>query len=162
VKGARNLHLRRLQPSESRELHAWISERHYLESCPPGHRYALEITLGGERIGGMLLGRPDARSIDERLWLQLTRMVFIDATPANVESQSLAMMRRFVRVWVPEVRCLLSYSDPEVGHAGIVYLADGWAPFGETRNSTKGWRSRPGRKGGEGAPSRKTRWVRTP
>ena len=97
----RHLQIRRLQPGESRELRAWIAERHYLRSAPPGYRVALEVLLAGERIGGLLLGRPAARSLDERLWLELTRAFFVDDTPANVESQGLAMMRRWVRVWMP-------------------------------------------------------------
>lgn len=162
-KGERQLQLRRLQPSESRELRTWITERHYLRSAPPGYRAALEFLLAGDRVGAMLLGRPAARSLDEKLWLELTRVYFTDAAPSNTESQGLAMMRRWVRVWMPEVRGLLSYSDPEVGHAGTIYLADGWAPFGRTSNGNSGWENRPGRKPAPtGRPSRKTRWVRTP
>ena len=155
------LHLRRLQPSESRELHAWILERHYLKTCPPGYRFALEFVTGSERVGGMLLGRPGARAIDGTLWCELTRMVFLDAAPPNTESRALALMRRFVRTWAPEVRGLLSYSDAAAGHAGTIYLADGWAPFGTTRNGDVGWRNRPGRTA-TGKPTRKIRWVRTP
>lgn len=155
------LHLRRLQPSESRELHTWISERHYLKSSPPLHRFALEFVLHGERVGGMLLDRPGARAIDADLWLELTRMVFVDEAPPNTESRGLAIMRRWVRVWCPAVRGLLSYSDAAAGHAGTVYLADGWAPFGMTRNGDAGWRNRPNRTV-TGKPSRKIRWVRTP
>lgn len=161
VQPSPQLHLRRLQPTESRELHTWISERHYLKSCPPGHRYALEFSDGAERRGGMLLGRPSARAIDGDLWLELTRMFFVDAAPPNTESRALAMMRRWVRIWCPQIRGLLSYSDAAVGHAGTVYLADGWAPFGATSNGDSGWRNRPGRTA-KGRPSRKIRWVRTP
>jgi hypothetical protein len=110
----------------------------------------------------MLLGRPASRELDEVKWLELTRMYFVDATDRFVESQALSMMRRFVRVWVPQTKGLLAYSDPSVGHEGVVYEADGWACFGRTRNGCQGWRNRPGRQAGEGRPSRKMRWVRTP
>lgn len=155
--------LRRLQPSESRELRQWIIERHYLKSAPPGYRVALEFIEGGQRVGGMLLGRPAARMLDQSLWLELTRMYFVDEAPKNTESRALAKMRKWVRVWMPGVKGLLAYSDPGVGHAGTVYLADGWAPFGQTsaRHNQAGWNSREGRRGEE-CYSRKVRWVRTP
>jgi hypothetical protein len=156
------MNIRRAQPSESRELRDWIATRHYTKAAPPGYRFALEFTEGRERIGAMLLGRPASRELDEVKWLELTRMFFVDGTARFVESQGLAMMRRFVRVWVPQTRALLAYSDPSVGHEGTVYEADGWANFGRTRNGTQGWRNRPGRRETTGAPSRKFRWVRTP
>ena len=156
------MNLRRAQPSESREVRAWIMERHYTRSAPPGYAFALEFLDGRQRIGAMLLGRPASRELDAARWLELTRMFFVDDTPPNVESQGLAMMRRFLRVWVPQTRALIAYSDPSVGHEGTVYDADGWACFGRTRNSAQGWRTRPGRNAPEGPPSRKLRWIRTP
>jgi hypothetical protein len=153
--------LRRAQPSESRELAAWIQERHYSDSGPAGYRYALEFRIDRDRVGGMLLGRPSGRGLDPELWLELSRVYFIDETPVNVESRGLAMMRRFVRVWVPRTRGLVAYSDPNQGHEGTIYAADGWAPFGTTKNGRSGWKNRSGRSRGD-KPSRKQRWVRTP
>jgi hypothetical protein len=151
-----------LQPTESRELRGWILARHYLKSAPPGYRVALEFLLDGNRVGGMLLGRPAARTLDEQVWLEVCRIFFVDGTPPNVESQGLALMRRYVRSWMPQVRCLISYSDPAVGHDGTIYRADGWAPFGRTTGGSKTWRTRPGRAEQNGPTSRKVRWVRTP
>lgn len=153
--------LRRAQPSESREVQAWIGARHYTGTAPPGYRVALEFVEKRERVGAMLLGRPTSRELDPQEWLELTRMFFLDEAPRNTESRGLAMMRRWVRVWMPQVRGLLAYSDPAVGHEGTVYRADGWAAFGRTRNSKIGWRNRPGRRLTE-RPSRKLRFVRTP
>lgn len=158
--------MRRAQPPESREVRQWVIERHYLRSAPPGYRFALEFLRypngrTSERIGAMLLGRPTSRSLDHKRVLELTRMYFVDDTPPNMESWALARMRKWVRVWMPEVRLLLAYSDPSVGHQGTVYEADGWAPFGQTATRTVGWKNRPNRRGEE-TPSRKLRWVRTP
>jgi hypothetical protein len=153
--------LRRAQPSESRELSAWIAARHYLGSSPAGYVFALEFLEGRQRVGAMLLGRPNGRGLDPAAWLELTRVLFIDEAPPNTESRALAMMRRYLRVYCPAVRGLISYSDPTQGHAGTIYAADGWAPFGRTSNGPSGWTSRPGRKAGERQPS-KIRWIRTP
>jgi len=155
------MYLRRSQPSESRELARWIKERHYSKRTPPGYVLALEFLAGRERIGGMLLGRPGARSLDQDRILELTRMYFVDETPDYVESRGLAMMRKHVRTWLPNIRLVLAYSDPSVGHEGKVYEADGWAPFGRTEHKRGyGWRSRPNRN--DDPVTVKQRWVRTP
>ena len=155
------MNLRQAQPGESRRLREWIMMRHYTRTAPPGYRVALEyLDDAGERIGAMLLGRPTSRELDPRIWLELTRMYFVDAAPRNTESHGLSMMRRWVRVWMPEVKGLLAYANPSVGHTGTVYRADGWAPFGRTRSSHVGWMSRPGRR--PESPARKTRWIRSP
>lgn len=154
--------LRRCQPSESRELRDWIKQKHYLRSAPPGFVAALEFLEGRERIGGMLIGRPAARTYGEEI-LELTRMFFVDEAPKNTESAALAMMRSWIRKWLPSIRLLISYSDPSQGHTGMIYKADGWARFGKTeaRHGQSGWASRQGRKMQETYCS-KTRWVRTP
>lgn len=153
--------LRKAEPGEGRSLMAWIAERHYLKCCPPGYIAALEFLAGQERVGAMLLGRPTSRELDPRQVLELTRMYFVDHAPRNTESRALAMMRAWVRKWMPHVRLLLAYSDPAQGHTGTVYAADGWAPFGRTKHARGcGWRSRAGRRDQPVTP--KQRWVRTP
>ncbi len=155
------MNIRRCQPSESRASAEWIAELHYLKSKPPGFVHVLEFTEGRELIGAMIIGRPSTRAYDPGKILELNRVYFIQETAPNVESQGLAMMRKHVRVWLPGVRLLISYSDPSQGHKGSIYAADGWAPFGmTTHKSGYGWKSRPGRKDDPVTP--KQRWVRTP
>jgi hypothetical protein len=157
----RQMALRRAQPSESREIAAWIKERHYTKRTPPGYVVALEFIDGRSRIGAMLLGRPASRKIDQSRVLELTRMYFVDEMQGNTESRALGLMRRFVRTWLPNVRLLVAYSDPSVGHSGSIYEADGWAQFGETgKKSGYGWRSRPNRN--NDPVTSKLRWLRTP
>jgi hypothetical protein len=160
---AAQMRLRRTQPSESRELSAWIKARHYTKRCPPGYVLALEFQDGcyGNRIGGMLLGRAGSKSVDQDRILELTRMYFVDDTEPFVESRGLAMMRKYVRTWLPQIRLLLAYSDPSQGHEGKVYEADGWAMFGRTTHKKGyGWKSRPNRN--DDPVCVKIRWVRTP
>lgn len=153
--------MRRTQPSEGRELKEWIAAHHYLESCPAGYVNLYEFNEGRDLIGGMLLGRPSARQYDSSKILQLHRMFFIDETAHCVESQGLAMMRKHVRMWMPGIRGLLSYSDPEEGHQGTVYAADMWCPLGLTDEAWgNGWESRGKRR--KQKKSRKMRWFRTP
>src|ERR1700735_4997262 len=114
------MQIRRAQPCETHQLKDWIAANHYLKSCGPGWVHLYEFIEGKERIGGMILGRPSARQYDSNKILQLHRMFFIESTAHCVESQGLAMMRKYVRTWLPQIRGLLSYSDPSVGHEGTV------------------------------------------
>jgi hypothetical protein len=153
--------MRRAQPAESRELSAWLKEHHYTHRTPPGYVLALEFTAAAERIGAMLLGRPAARGLNPDRIMELTRMHFVDETPLCTESHALSMMRRHVRVWLPQIRLLTTYSDPSQGHDGTVYEADGWAHFGRTTHKKGyGWKSRPNRN--DDPVCVKDRWVRTP
>lgn len=155
------MQLRRAQPGETRELSDWIAANHYLQNCPAGFVHLYEFTEGKKIIGGMLIGRPSAKSYDADSILQLHRMFFVDDTAHCVESQGLAMMRKHIRTWIPQIRGLLSYSDPGEGHQGTVYVADGWCPLGftEERNDC-GWSSREGRQ--DRKTTKKMRWFRTP
>jgi hypothetical protein len=156
------MHLRRCQPSETADLCTWIIDHHYLHSVPPAFRLALEfLTDDQTRVGAMLLGCPNARALPSPPWLELTRMIFLNEMPRNTESHALGMMRRHVRKWLPDIRMLLAYSDPSVGHTGTVYRADGWVQFGTTKRDATGWGSRPGRRAG-GSTSQKLRWLRSP
>ena len=155
------MQIRRCQPSEAHELLAWIKARHYLQSTPPGFAVVLEFLERGERVGAMQLGRPTSRALDPDQVLELTRMYFVDEMPKNTESTGLAMMRRWIRVWMPRVRLLLAYSDPSVGHQGTIYQADGWANFGQTKKDRTGWATRPGRMAPK-STAPKLRWLRTP
>lgn len=159
--GAGQLHCRRCQPSESRARKEWIAERHYLESAPPGFVNVYEFLIRRELVGGAILGRPSAKQYDPDLILEVTRFFFVDDTPPHVESRGLALMRRHVRVWLPSIRLLIAYSDPEQGHEGKIYQADGWCPFGITAGAWGyGWKSRQGRR--DQKVSKKQRWLRTP
>lgn len=158
--------VRRCQPSEVGDLMVWTGENHYRGCTPPGCVCGLEIMDGADRIGALILGRPSAPAFNgigyavDKL-LELTRMYLVDDTERFAETKALAMMRKHVRTWIPQVKLLLAYSDPSVGHEGTIYEADNWVPFGMTGKITgKGWNSRPGRK--PTMSESKQRWVRMP
>lgn len=142
-------------------MKAWIAAHHYLQSCPPGFVHLYEFTDGRNLIGGMLLGRPSVPRYDPDRILQLHRVFFVDDTERCVESQGLSLFRKHVRVWLPQIRGLLSYSDPTEGHEGTIYGADMWCPLGLTDEAWGyGWKSREGRR--DQKVSKKMRWFRTP
>lgn len=103
----------------------WISDLHYLGKTPPGARLRLAFYHDGVCVGGMLWGRPAARSYDQFQVLELTRMYLEDVCPRNSESRCIGMATRLIKKLLPEVHALLSYSDPAYGHTGTIYRAAG-------------------------------------
>ncbi|MBA9088852.1 hypothetical protein FHR92_005399 [Fontibacillus solani] len=151
----------RIEVTTSTELDRWVSERHYLQSSPAGARLRLWIIdSNGDRIGAMMWGRPTARSLDSVNLLELTRMYLIDDTEPFAESKALSMARKYIRKHYPQIKGLLAYSSTGEGHAGTVYLADGWFPFGYTKQRKQGWSNRDQRTDRDN--SRKIRWLRSP
>lgn len=157
------LRIRRAQPSETQAVKRWVAAEHYLHSAPPGFAFILEFWEGLRLVGAQIWGRPQAKAYNPDHVLQLYRVFFEDETERCVESQALAMARKFIRTWLPQIRLVLSYSDPSVGHAGTIYEADGWAELGRTKEDHGyGFRRHKGRERTEQNVSSKIRWVRTP
>lgn len=151
----------KVEVTTSTELDNWIAARHYLQSTPAGARLRLWILdQRGNRIGAMMWGRPTARNLDSEKLLELTRMFLIDETEPFAESKALSLARKYIRKYYPEVKGLLAYSSLGEGHAGTVYLADGWFPFGKTRQRKQGWSNREPRADRDN--SQKVRWLRSP
>lgn len=158
------LQLRRCQPSETETAKRWVAANHYLQCAPPGFGFILEFYERGDLVGAHIWGRPQAVSMyDPEFVLQLYRVFFVDETQHCVESQALAMARKHVRVWLPKMRLVLSYSDPAQGHDGTIYDADGWCPLGMTRERHDyGFQTHKGRERTRKDVTPKLRWVRTP
>lgn len=70
---------------------------------------------------------PVARNLPQHEWLELRRLAVSPDSPKNTCSRMLAIMRRIIRRWRPEVKKLISYQDTE-SHTGTIYRAAGWSP----------------------------------
>lgn len=145
--------------ANTEELKRYIRERHYLESTPPEAVIKLWVLLKDRRIGAMMWGHPTSRAWGELPILELTRCVFEDGTPPNVESASLARARRYIRTYLTHIRLVLAYSSSGQGHKGTIYVADGWCPLGKTVGREWGTWQRPRE---TKDASDKLRWVRSP
>jgi len=79
---------------------------------------------------GAPIGRLSVKSISEKLEayqsLELTRLFIHDGYEKNIESFSIAQSFHWIRQNLPDVEVLLSYSDPEYGHRGVIYQATNW------------------------------------
>ena len=122
------LHLRfeRINGPLGAKLNAhWHSVLPYI---PPFHiQIAYAATCGGIAYAVALWGRPVARTICGKGWLELRRMAIAEDAPKNTASRMLAWMARDVARLRPDVVRLISYQDTE-HHKGTIYRAAGWRP----------------------------------
>lgn len=126
---------------------AFIAKHHYAQTMPPARRSFGLIETNGHgrhRLVGVCVfsvpmnnsaipkytGQPAAAGVE------LGRFVLEDAVPGNGESFFLSLAFRALRLELPEVRSVISYSDPvprilangetqKRGHFGICYKATG-------------------------------------
>ncbi len=75
------------------EFKRYIAEHHYLRGTPPEGIVKLWVFLAERRIGALMWGRTTSRMWTNLPILELTRAVFEDDTPPNVESRALALAR---------------------------------------------------------------------
>ena len=128
---------------------AFVLQHHYAGSFP-----AARLSVGLYRAGMAWLGLPElvgvcvfsvpgtqnvipcyATNLLPAEGVELGRLVMLDLVEANGESWFVAAARRILREALPEVRFIISYSDPvartrltdgaviKPGHEGIVYRA---------------------------------------
>ena len=89
-------------------------------------------------VYGTPVGRLSAQSISELLKpdqvLELTRLYIHDGYGKNIESLALGKSFDWLKQNDPNIKALLSYSDPKVSHKGTIYQATNWIYQG---NKTK-------------------------
>ena len=91
--------------------------------------------LIGVLVYGQAVGRNASTSISPLLIndnvLELTRLWIEDGYGKNIESFCIAESFRHLNKDYPNVKCILSYADSEVGHTGKIYQATGFLYQGD-------------------------------
>lgn len=124
----------------------FVVDNHYshrFSSC----RYALGVFYRSEEheffagtheklIGCAVFGHPVGNKAIESLTtdnslpldavLELTRLVIYDGYGKNIESYAISQAFHWLKGHDTTVKVLLSYADPEYGHAGTIYQATNW------------------------------------
>ena len=108
--------------------------QHYLGKWPGTRPCVIGMLIDGGTRGIVVFSHPP-RETNKRYggttW-ELSRLWIDDGVPRNAESWLLSQAVRHVRKLHPEVRCLVSYADPDKGHSGTVYRAANWRADGWT------------------------------
>lgn len=125
-------------PVARNEVDAMV-RRHYLGKWPG----VCVLALGLKRPLGMegviifvMPPRETAKRYGGVTW-ELARLWLEDWIPQNGETFLIARAVRYIRQHHPEVKVLVSYADPSVGHAGTIYKAANWVADGRTDEERK-------------------------
>ncbi len=68
--------------------------------------------------------------------LSLSRLFIFDDYGKSTESVGISKTFNWLKENAPEIKALISYSDPEQGHMGIIYQATNWIYTGKTKERT--------------------------
>jgi hypothetical protein len=124
-----------------RHIEGFIEKWHYSKSirgCTTDYCYRLKDSCG-LMIGAMfygklaMVGQWKRFSNDPARVIELRRLCLIDATPKNAESFFISKSLRLLRKNWRSDGIIVSYSDLEYGHTGIIYRASNFKIVGETR-----------------------------
>ena len=108
-----------------------LVRHHYLHSMPGGTKLTFGVFLGHRLVGAMALGVGPANAyrlvtgVDINDCLTLTRFWLADEMPPNSESRVLGIAIRALKRHT-DIKFIVSYADPAMGHIGTIYQATGW------------------------------------
>ena len=106
--------------------------KEYIESTFFG---GFNSKLIGVLVYGNSVGRNCSNSISSQLTndnvLELTRLWIEDGYGKNIESYCIAESFCCINKDYPDIKCILSYADSEVGHVGKIYQATGFLYQGD-------------------------------
>jgi len=133
--------IKRITNEEARQI---IVNNHYSHSWT-SCKYAIGLYKANLIVGVAVYGHPVGRNaalsvsplVNEKEVLELTRLWISDSEGKNTESWFLGQTFRWLREYASDIKVLISYSDPNAGHVGIIYQATNWLYQG--RNSDSKW-----------------------
>ena len=133
-----NPNLYHVLPTSRSEVKEFIEGNHYSHSIngvKVSHCFGLYRE--DELIGAALYGETATRNqwrpygSSEQAVLELRRLVLIDDTPRNMESWFIGRMLKWLKQNTA-VESVVSYADPNFGHAGVIYRASNFEFLGKT------------------------------
>ena len=116
---------------------------HYSKTMPVSPGVSLGVWEGSRFIGALIYARGANRNMGapyglaQHQCLELVR-VALNKHDAPV-SRIIAISIRLIKKQYPGLELIVSYADPEEGHAGTIYQAGNWIYSGDTATSFE-WR----------------------
>jgi hypothetical protein len=125
------LHDLRLIPISRVDAKTLIVRNHYSHTLPGGTKMSFGVILNGRLLGVMTFGvgpfygykLVDGATPDDVV--TLTRLWLSDELQRNSESKVLGIALRSLKRDT-SLKFVIAYSDPTVGHLGIIYQATNW------------------------------------
>lgn len=99
----------------------------YTTDVPSKFFNEMECELIGTVIYSQPAGRQAAESISDNVkideCLELIRLVILDGYGKNIESWFISQSFKLLKIDFPKIKVIISYSDTEQNHKGIIYQA---------------------------------------
>lgn len=110
-------------------------EEHQFFNCS---EKLIGVACYGDPIG-RLSGQSITPLLDRTQVLELVRLFVFDDYGSNIESWFLGQTFQWLRENQPQIKGLISYSDPKEGHAGTIYQATNWEYQGNELRFNDSW-----------------------
>ena len=110
-------------------------EEHQFFNCS---EKLIGVACYGDPIG-RLSGQSITPLLDRTEVLELVRLFVFDDYGSNIESWFLGQTFQWLRENQPQIKGLISYSDPKEGHAGTIYQATNWEYQGNELRFNDSW-----------------------
>ena len=132
-----------LCPVTWQQAKAFIAEHHRHSEAPQGWKFGRGLRSGGELVGVLTAGRPVARNLDPRVWLEVTRVCIKDLHPHQLAWNGCSMLYSYALRQAQErgFRHVISYTH--LHEAGTSLIAAGFAEAGITSGGSWHRDSRP-------------------
>jgi hypothetical protein len=128
---SRGIEVRKVEPGLENEKFEEFAKKHYLrDNSISGVNIRLGVFYNNEMIGIVGYGSPTYNMMYKQLGLnrgevyELKRLFVEDATDLhNAESQIISLASDELKELRPEIKVVVTYANPSVGHLGTVYQA---------------------------------------
>lgn len=128
---SRGIEVRQVEPGLENEKFEEFAKKHYLrDNSISGVSIRLGVFYNNEMIGIVGYGSPTYNMMYKQLGLnrgevyELRRLFVEDVTDLhNAESQIISLANDELKELRPEIKVVVTYADPSVGHLGTVYQA---------------------------------------
>lgn len=108
------------------EANSLLAQFHYLGPARSARLVVCQWSDGG-LVGAMVWRHPTARHLPaDGTWLELSRWCLTPSGGPNAGSRMHRAAVAMIRVKLPDVTTLVSYSDRAAGHTGSLYRACNW------------------------------------
>lgn len=144
-----------LAPITLRDARGFVDQHHRHNSAPQGHKFSIGLTLDGNLIGVVIVGRPIARRQDDGHTAEVTRCCVIEGNP-NANSILYGAAWRAARAM--GYKRIITYTLPT--ESGASLRAAGFQKVGMTEAKPAGWSvpSRPREKADKYPEGQKVIW----
>ena len=131
--------IRRIDAKIAKE---YIRKNHYTHGCHNGPSLCYGLFDSGELIGVLMFATPCSENVRASVFgesykdsvIELHRLHILDCTPKNTESWFISRCLKLLKQDKPKIKAVISFSDSNEGHTGIIYKATNAYFIGKTGN----------------------------